>query len=221
MPAALPPASVVAEPLGPASGPGVWDRDWISGRADWLDRLHGAELDELVSEAARLDKSSADLMHLERRDFSLPKLGPKLEAIRQRIIGDIGFVQIRGLPIHRMGRRRAAIAFWIVARHLGDAVVSQNAKGHLLGHVKDLGQTLADPSSRGPYTRERIEYHSDACDVVGLLCLHPARSGGESTLVSAGQVYNVMLERRPDLVEALCAEEEGRGRRGAFMERKP
>ena len=68
--------------------------------------------------------------------------------------------------------------------------MSQNGRGNLLDHVKDFGQTFRDPSSRGPYTRERIEYHTDACDVVGLLCLQPAKRGGESTLASGGAVYN-------------------------------
>jgi hypothetical protein len=39
---------------------------------------------------------------------------------------------------------------------------------------------------------------------VGLLCLHTARSGGQSMVASSVTVHNRMLERWPDLVEVLA-----------------
>jgi hypothetical protein len=82
---------------------------------------------------------------------------------------------------------------------------SQNARGHLLGHVKDLGVSSRDPNVRIYQTRERQNYHTDSCDVVGLLCLHPARSGGLSSLVSSTTIFNEMRRRRPDLARVLFA----------------
>ena len=52
-------------------------------------------------------------------------------------------------------------------------------------------------------TRADIAYHCDAADVVGLLCLRAARSGGASRIVSSVTVYNELLAQRPDLVERL------------------
>src|SRR5439155_26681195 len=46
-------------------------------------------------------------------------------------------------------------------------------------------------------------FHTDACDYVGLLCLHPSKRGGESRIASSVTVYNRMLERRRDLVKVL------------------
>jgi hypothetical protein len=69
--------------------------------------------------------------------------------------------------------------------------------------VKDLGLTSRDPNVRIYQTRERQNYHTDSCDVVGLLCLHPARSGGLSSLVSSVTLFNEMRERRPDLARVL------------------
>jgi hypothetical protein len=43
----------------------------------------------------------------------------------------------------------------------------------------------------------------DRCDVVALLCLRHAKSGGLSTIVSSMAVHNAMAERRPDLLERL------------------
>jgi hypothetical protein len=84
--------------------------------------------------------------------------------------------------------------------------MSQNKQGHILGHVKDLGGDYEDPLTRGYMTRAEMRFQSDACDYVGLLCLQPAKSGGASRVASSVTVYNRMLERRPDLTQALCAD---------------
>jgi hypothetical protein len=89
-----------------------------------------------------------------------------------------------------------------MGQHLG-LPVSQNAAGDLLGHVRDTGRSIADPSVRGYQTRIRLAYHTDGSDVVGLLCFRPAKSGGLSSIVSSTTVYNEVLRRRPDLIELM------------------
>jgi len=80
---------------------------------------------------------------------------------------------------------------------------SQNAKGHLLGHVKDLGLDIRDPRVRYYQTNRRLEYHTDSIDIVGLLCLKTAKAGGESYLASSMTVIQRGARARPDLVPAL------------------
>jgi hypothetical protein len=98
--------------------------------------------------------------------------------------------------------REAATAFFGIGSHLGNAR-SQNAKGHVLGHVRDMGLSSRDPNVRIYQTNERQTYHTDSCDVVGLLCLRAARRGGLSTLVSSTTIFNEMRRRRPDLLALL------------------
>jgi hypothetical protein len=73
----------------------------------------------------------------------------------------------------------------------------------LLGHVRDQGLSSKDPNVRIYQTRERQHYHTDSCDVVGLLCLHPARSGGLSSLVSSVTIFNELRRRKPELARCL------------------
>ena len=74
----------------------------------------------------------------------------------------------------------------------------------MLGHIYDLGGSSAtDPNIRTYATSERQNFHIDRCDVVALLCLRRAKSGGLSAIASSMAVHNVMLERRPDLLERL------------------
>jgi hypothetical protein len=80
--------------------------------------------------------------------------------------------------------------------------MAQNRYGHVLGHVKDIGESYGT-TGRSYNTSAEVRFHSDACDYVGLLCLHPAKRGGTSRVASSVTLYNKMLERRPDLVEVL------------------
>jgi hypothetical protein len=118
------------------------------------------------------------------------------------VLNGRGFVLIKGLPVERWSRRKAAIAFLALGVHLGNLRM-QNAAGHLLGHVRDLGRSSDDPNTRIYQTRERQTHHTDSCDVVGLMCLQTAKSGGLSSLVSSTTIFNDMRRRRPDLLRVL------------------
>src|SRR5688572_31060062 len=132
----------------------------------------------------------------------MPTLASRLRAMLDEVLNGRGFVMIRSLPVERWTKRQAAIAFLAIGVHLGNLRM-QNAEGHLLGHVRDLGRSSDDPNTRIYQTRERQTHHTDSCDVVGLLCLQTARSGGLSSLVSSTTIFNEMRRRRPDLLGVL------------------
>jgi hypothetical protein len=114
-----------------------------------------------------------------------------------------GFALLRGLPVDRWSIREAAMAYCGIGAYFGNAR-SQNAKGHVLGHVRDLGRdAVNDQTARIYQTRERQTFHTDSCDIVALLCLKTSRSGGASALVSSMTIYNEMHKRRPDLLRLL------------------
>ena len=109
-----------------------------------------------------------------------------------------------GLPVERWGARLCAVAFYGLGIHIG-VPRTQNAQGHLLGHVRDLGLRSDDPNVRIYQTHERQTFHTDSADVVGLLCLQTAKRGGLSALVSSITLYNELRARRPDLARRLFA----------------
>ena len=96
----------------------------------------------------------------------------------------------------------SAAIFCGIGAHLGSAR-SQNAAGHILGHVKDVGLDVNDPNVRIYQTTARQTFHTDSTDVVGLLCLAEAMEGGDSLLVSTVTLYNEMRRRHPDLAPLL------------------
>jgi len=149
-----------------------------------------------------IEHLSADEIAEVEQDGSLPTLAPRLQRILDEVLNGRGFVLIRALPVERWTRRQAAMGFLTIGAHLGNLRM-QNADGHLLGHVRDLGRSSDDPNTRIYQTRERQTHHTDSCDVVGLMCLRTAKSGGLSSLVSSTTIFNEMRRRRPDLLNVL------------------
>lgn len=185
------------------TGPSCWYGPDIAEKKDeWQITLSDDEISELEAAAAPLVSGLANIGTIQQSDFPLPTLGPKLAELQMELIQGRGFGLLRGLPVARYSEREAMTIFFGLGTHLGNAR-SQNAKGHVLGHVINLGLDSTDPKVRIYQTRERQTFHTDSCDVVGLLCLQPAKKGGLSLLVSADTVFNEMRKRRPDLLELL------------------
>jgi len=178
----------------------VWYGAELARRSDWIVRLSDTEIAE-VEQAVR-DLGGVELSALHPNDVPLPTLGPRLQRMLDEVLNGRGFVLIKSLPVERWTRREAAIAFLAIGVHLGNLRM-QNAAGHLLGHVKDLGRSSGDPNTRIYQTRERQTHHTDSCDVVGLMCLKKAKAGGLSSLVSSTTIFNEMRRRRPDLLKVL------------------
>ncbi|KAG2428214.1 hypothetical protein HXX76_011894 [Chlamydomonas incerta] len=158
----------------------------------------------LAEEEAAGRDPTRRLARLGPADFPLPRLAPRLEALRQELLHGLGFALLRRLPVERYSRLQAAAAFMGLGSHLG-AARSQNGSGHVLGHVTDLGLSSSDPSVRIYQTRERQTFHTDSCDVVGLLCLREAAASGDGLLVSADSLFNEMRRRCPELMARLLA----------------
>ena len=49
-----------------------------------------------------------------------------------------GFILIEGLPVESWEVEKSAALYLAIGTHFGNTL-SQNGKGHVLGHVKDLG----------------------------------------------------------------------------------
>jgi len=180
----------------------AWYGADLKGRTEWIENLSESEIAEVETAVESLEASSLNLSSIKSDDFPLPTLAPRLDRLLDEVLNGRGFVLIRALPVQRWTQRQAAIAFLGIGVHLG-ALRMQNADGHLLGHVRDLGRSSQDPNTRIYQTRERQTFHTDSCDVVGLLCLRTAISGGLSSLVSSTTIFNEMRRRRQDLLRVL------------------
>lgn len=189
--------------LRPLQSPAAWVAAEMRDPVRWTIVLASDDVADLASAVAVIKAGNIDLVNISQADVPLPHLGQRLRRIREELIHGCGFFLIHGFPVDRFDRLETIIAYLAIGLHLG-IPVSQNAKGHLVGHVKDIGfDYRKNVNHRAYQTRFEITPHTDSCDIVGLLCLHPAKSGGLSTLASSVAIYNAMVERYPELAAEL------------------
>ena len=185
------------------TSPVAWTgRDMMAAPERWTYRLSDADVAEIENAATIFIDSGRPLGQITRDLFPLPEFGVWLESLRETLIHGIGFQLITGLPVETYSGDMRATIFCGIGSHIGRAR-SQNAAGHLLGHVRDVGADINDPNTRIYQTTSRQSFHTDSCDVVGLLCVREAMSGGDSMLASSMTAYNEILKRRPDLAPHL------------------
>ncbi|MFJ5546893.1 TauD/TfdA family dioxygenase [Streptomyces sp. NPDC093225] len=123
-------------------------------------------------------------------------------ALGRRIAGSPGFAVVEDFPVDAEDPRETEMAYWLFGLLLGRPV-TQSRKADLLGRVEDRGADIASPVQRGYESSAALPFHVDRTDVIGLLCVRPATSGGLSRLVSSRAVHDLLLHERPDLLEEL------------------
>ena len=200
----MPDENLTQQTFTPIDGPSAWHGPDLDRDRMWLLHLDATEIDEIDRAIARFRASGLPMQSISEDTFPLPILKPRLKSLLDELLHGRGFFMLRGLPVDRYGLEDSAIAYLGIGRHFG-SLRSSNGKGHLLGHVKDVGADIKDGNTRFYQTNRRLEYHTDSADIVGLLCLQTAKAGGESFIASSMTVYNEILKRRPDLLPAAFA----------------
>lgn len=204
-------------PPGRIEIPSAWRGEEMRTNPDrWLVHLAPDQIGELEIAANSFLATGKEIGEITREEFPLPGFGAHLARLKHKLMNGIGFEVMRGLPIVNYSQKMAATIFCGVGAHLGSAR-SQNAMGHILGHVRDVGADAKDPNTRIYQTAERQTFHTDLSDVVGLLCIREAMEGGKSLLVSTTTIYNEMSRQRPELA-ALLFEPIATDRRGEVPE---
>lgn len=185
----------------PQDSPAVW-RPAELHADEWRIALTSTERAALVAAARSARAAGLTAATLSRADFAVDDLQASFADWSERLSAGRGFVLLRGFPVEELDEPEVELAYVGLGLHLGRPV-SQNAAGELLTHVRDDRLAESGPGVRLYRTNKRQDFHTDAADIIGLLCLHRARRGGESRIASSGTVYNEMLRRRPDLLDVL------------------
>jgi len=184
-------------------GPDVWFGRDLQARDDWIIRLDDQDIGEIDSALASVKAAGAEIP-FGGDLFPLDRLRTRLERAFELVVNGCGVVLLRGLPRERYTPKDCELIYWGVGCYLG-AAVSQSPRGDLIGYVRDEGLSMDDPNARGYKTAGELQFHCDQLptDILGLFCVNGARRGGESHIVSALAIHNVIRDERPDLLPHL------------------
>jgi hypothetical protein len=186
----------------PIDHPRAWRGAELGQDGPWLILLTAADRAELHRALQHAQRSNVPMLHLTQRDFPLEAMAAKLAALADTIRHGSGFSVMRGLDISDYDDAEVGLLFWGMGLYLG-APLGQNPQGDLLGHVFDQGRSYGNIDVRGYETNAHLPFHSDSCDLLGLMCLRRGVSGGLSSLVSSTTVHNEILAEHPEYLGLL------------------
>ena len=206
-------------PGGPIDSPAAWYSPQLEASPDWIYELGDADIDEVDAALKTSEANCGEIIDVAPENFPLPALSKKLREICHEVMNGRGVALLRGLPVERYTRAQIARLYFGLGRQMG-RLRSQNADGHVLGHVCDIGHDHHHNAyQRGYRAAGPLGFHTDSVDIVALMCLQPAKSGGESKVASSVTVHNEIWQRRPDLAPLMFAPVY-RDRRGEIPEGK-
>lgn len=194
----------------------AWNGESMGQNQRWLKRFPAAVLEQL--DVALEQVKDLEWREVTGRNFALPDAAAFFDEVREELENGSGMVKMCGLDVSRYSQEQLRRLWYGIGCHLGTPMY-QNRRGELMRDIRDEGIGVAsklygatvDASgkqflSSGARTLSsgQLRFHTDRCDVVGLLCLRQALEGGVSKLASSATVYNEILKRRPDLHALLC-----------------
>jgi hypothetical protein len=172
-----------------------------------------AEIDAALKAVGDLD-----WRHINHRNFPLPSAKAFFDDVREELENGSGMVKLRGLDVSRYSEDQLRRIWYAIGCYLGTPMY-QNRFGEMMRDIRDegmgvgaklygattdaAGKTFLSSGAR-TLSSGQLRFHTDRCDVVGLLCVRQAQEGGVSKLASSATVYNEIRKRRPDLHALLC-----------------
>jgi hypothetical protein len=202
----------------PIRGACAWRGDEMAASTRWLRTLDAAAVAEIDAALRAARSAGVPWDRTTRERFPLPGLSATLAEVARELEDGGGLVTLRGLPVERYDAEALRQVWFGIGSHLGQPVF-QNRRGELMREIRDEGRAVGErygqipATSGGPgvvlssYARTLssgpLRFHTDRCDVVGLLCARQARAGGISKLASSVAVHDEMIRRRPDLAAVL------------------
>ena len=200
----------------PLTGRDAWLGSATAASPVWVRELSDRDLAELDAALQGVQRRGLAWQSITREDFPLPSLGALLDDVAAELEQGCGMVKLRRISVERYDAEALRQIYVGIASHVG-RVLFQNLRGELMRDIRDegagvgkrYGQVATDKGGvfLSSYARTlsngALRFHTDRCDVVGLLCVRQARAGGVSKLASSVAVHNAILARRPDLLEVL------------------
>jgi hypothetical protein len=185
----------------PAEGPMTWRGSELRKENIAFDfsRAQAAALEDVL---LRVRKATLAIADIRPEHCRHPALDDALSRVFNEIQHGRGIVILRGIPVADHSVDDVSTMFWAIGTHLGRGV-SQSARGDVLGLVQDETPPGAEESARGYTSRRELSLHTDLGQIVGLMCVRQAETGGFSQYASGLAIYNEILATRPDLMPVL------------------
>lgn len=189
-------------------GPSAWKRADITA-GDYRVVLDGRCLDEIGRVVDEVRAHPLPTILRTPADFDMTNCHAAMAEVRRILKEGVRFAVVDRLPVEDMSKHEAETVYWLLASMVARPV-AQKLDGAMIYNVWDTGkQALPGSGVRPDSTNIEIRFHIDNAynttppEIVGLLCLKTAKSGGLSRVLSFHSVHNALLARHKELLPRL------------------
>lgn len=200
----------------PMTGACVWTGAQALNDDAWSRQLSDGEIRAIETGIEAFARTDLPWQAADRSNLPLEGLSDLFASVREELEEGTGLFRLRGFPVDRFTLDQIKSFYFAFGDRVGQPV-SQSLSGQRLMQIEDLGAkskdygVIAAGNSGEDFRSSRsramstggLRFHTDRCDVVSLMCVRQASQGGHSRIASVPAVHNLMLERRPDLLEEL------------------
>lgn len=179
-----------------------WEAKDLADTSKWIQRLTKDEIKAVDAALDAIKSKGLDLADLTKENFPLPALRSTFDRVLGELEEGLGFFVLRGLPAERYTKDDMRLIYWGLGLNMGTAVTQSN-RGDMLGDVKNFGVDTFSKKGRGYMSNQHLQFHSDTADVVCLMVLRVAKSGGLSRFASTLAIHDEIARTRQDLLEVL------------------
>ncbi|OHV35924.1 MULTISPECIES: TauD/TfdA family dioxygenase [Pseudofrankia] len=198
----------VAAYIATIEDPACWDAAALQARRDsWELTLTDGEADQL-REAVRVASAATGDWRANPYPGVWLAVTEGLDAFFQRcessLEGGVGIARLRNLPV---SRDDADLAYnenllWAIGSRLGRPV-NQMGGGTILAHLRDLRDPRRGRDTKPEDTNDPLRHHTDGSDLLALMCVRQAVTGGNSFISSSARTVREIARREPELLVPL------------------
>src|SRR3984957_11205357 len=192
----------------PIAGASAWRRADIRNE-DYRVVLDGPCLDEIRRAADEIRAHPLPTVLRSPADFDMTNCHAAMPEVRRILKQGVRFAVVDRLPLEELGDDEAQAIYWLLSSMVARPV-AQKLDGTMIYDVHDTGaQALPGSGIRPDKTNIEIRFHIDNAynttppDIVGLLCLRTARSGGISRVLSFPTASTRLLAEPPEVLPRL------------------
>ena len=178
----------------------AWKGSDFSGKDDFAIDLEPRHIEALDAALHKVRAEGLATEEITKQTFSLDAMDDLIDRMFEEIMDGRGFVMLRGWPLDQYSLEDIGAMYYGLATHFGKTA-SQSLLGDRLGYVMDHSDESVD--ERAYRHKYRLPLHTDFNELIGMLSIRKAATGGESQYASAITVHNEILATRPDLLPSL------------------
>lgn len=178
--------------------PGAWTSAESPTKKHFQHDLSAPLLDAFDGVLKKVENVGAE--QITRAQFDHPVINKFAAELFEDVQEGRGLACVEALPLDRYSQKQMSKIFWGLGTHMGTAV-SQSVLGDRLGSIKN--ESDKDPDARAYRHKRELIMHTDSTEIIGMLSLVKAMSGGYSQVASVLAIHNAIFKEQPQHLKAL------------------